>query len=153
MFSRSATGAAELRGQRARLTAALLAWLVMVTGCSLGNGLPTDLLKLLAAHDLQPQLRAQDGPVRSRAGHLVLAHDAALEQRLVARFGLLPMHQLPPEVGQALAAAGITPGPVLGITGRPAILKLADGAQLEYLFLITTPDGSNSWLFAAYAYG
>jgi hypothetical protein len=127
--------------------------LVLFTGCSLGNGLPADLLKLLAARGLQPQLRAQDGPIRSRSGHLVLAHDAALERRLVATFGLVPNRQLPPEVEQVLAAAGITPDTVLTVPGRPAVLQLADGAQPEYLFLVTTDSGSDSWLFAGYAYG
>ncbi len=152
MFRRSPL-ADDPRRRLTRAAAVLLAWLAMGSGCLFDNGLPADLLTLLAARGLQPQVLSQQASVRSRAAHLVLLRDAALERRIVASFGLAPVSQPVLEVEQAIAAAAITPAAVLGITGRPAVLKLANGAQLEYLYLVTTASGNRSWLFAAYAYG
>ena len=39
-----------------------------------------------------------------------------------------------------------------GISGRPVQLRLKDGAQLEYLYLLTTQEGQ-TYLITEYAYG
>lgn len=138
-------------GPRLR-AAALAALLAAVPACGRGNGLPGDLTAHLAARGLEVHPTSFHAPLSSRAGHLVLPADPALEARIVAAFGLRriePGESLHSFVTRRVPAA---PGTLWGITGRPPELRLRNGGQLESLFLLTTPGGP-TYLLSEYAYG
>jgi hypothetical protein len=50
------------------------------------------------------------------------------------------------------AGGAVTAKELWGVAGRPSQLKLKNGAQFEYLYLLITADGL-MYLIAEYAYG
>src|SRR5512134_1469257 len=104
--------------------------------------------------DVSKVLRAQGpGMVRecrmtgsTRDATCLLSLPPAAQDSAAAWLGLGPVTAAGPEVpGVAVCAARLqAPADSLavrGVTGRPASLRLADGSQLEYLFLLQRRSG------------
>ena len=88
----------------------------------------------------------------SREGLVLVAPDPALEAGIVREFGLERIE--PGSAAGRFVATKIsaTPAAIWGLAGRPANLRLGNGAGFEYLFLVKTTAG-RTYLVAAYAYG
>ena len=122
--------------------------------CGRDNGVSSDLTTHLKAHGIIIQPTRIHAPLSSRAGFLVMRHDARVVAAIVATFRL---KQIPLEdpgwasvaqtVGSQIAAKEIW-----GVSNRPPQFKLEDGGQFEYFYLLVTIDGE-MYLFAEYAYG
>ena len=135
-----------------RIIALLLAILVTATGCARDNGLPGDLSDHLAAFDVAVEFAGSDAPVSSRAGMVFFATDSALEQRIIAALALTPVPSGSPEYDDIAGRVEERAAMLWGAAGRPPKLKLRDGGQLEYLYLLRTAAGK-TYLIAEYAYG
>jgi hypothetical protein len=137
---------------RAVCTAAATLWM---PGCSIGdNGLPADLVAHLKARGLTLQPIRVAGPLSKRHGFIVVAYDERLKDDIVSN-----LHLKQTNMGDQLwqtasrPVAGLSMGQELwGITGRPLELKLSDGGQFEYLYLLISPAGE-MFLLTEYAYG
>lgn len=125
---------------------------VIPGGCGRGNGLPGDLKNLLARNGIAVHVRGFEAPLSSRAGFVFFDHDPAIQALIVARFNLQRTEPDSRDYSFVASRVPVRPKDVWGIAGRPAKLKLDDGGQFEYLYLITTSDG-RTYLAAEYAYG
>ncbi|MFN7220321.1 MAG: hypothetical protein ACK5UX_06765 [Burkholderiales bacterium] len=126
------------RGLFAACTAC--AALLAMSACSFDNGLPNALAKHLAAQGINVKIERADATLYSRAGYVVLDRDAAVEARIIAQFGLVPIGK--DDAALQLRTAKL-PGERVaawGISGRPRALALAGGAQLEYLYVVHVSD-------------
>jgi hypothetical protein len=83
---------------------------------------------------------------------LTLSPDPLAETRLVAALGLVVVDSYDPIFRTISGRVAAEPKALRGISGRPAQLRLRNGAQLEYLYLLTTQDG-RSYIITEYAYG
>jgi hypothetical protein len=127
----------------------------MLAGCSIGdNGLPADLLAHLKARGLTLQPIRVAGPLSKRHGFIVVPYDERLQDDIVFNLHLKRTNMGDPLWQTASRqVAGLSMGQELwGITGRPRELKLANGGQFEYLYLLRTPAGE-MFLIAEYSYG
>ena len=125
---------------------------VLVSGCKPGNGLPSDLTAHLAAHGISVRASGFHAPLSSRAGFIFFDHDPALETKIITEFDLKKIKPQDPRFNFYAGRVAAKPTSLWGIAGRPTRLKLKDGAQFEYLCLLTTADG-RTYLLAEYAYG
>jgi hypothetical protein len=127
-----------------------VAALLAVGSC--GNGLPSDLVRHLAKRGLSVRVLHSEAPISSREGLVLIAPDPVLEAGIIREFGL---ERVEPDgssgryVATKLSAAPVA---IWGLAGRPASLRLGNGAGFEYLFLVKTATG-RTYLVAAYAYG
>ena len=133
----------------------LLAFVALVafsSGCGRNNGLPDDLTEHLAGHGITVGVVEAEAPLSSRSGLLRVEGTPGFEQAIVAALGLEPIERASPEFERVAERLPVPPGSLWGASGRPPALRLADGGQLEYLYLCLTEDGS-TYLLAEYAYG
>jgi hypothetical protein len=124
-----------------------------MAGCSLGdNGLPADLLAHLKARGLSLQPIRVAGPLSKRHGFIVVTYDDRLKDDIVSNLHLKQTTMSDPEWRRASkTVAGLSMGQeIWGTTGRPRELKLANGGQFEYLYLLRTPGGE-MYLITEYA--
>ena len=91
-------------------------------------------------------------PLSSRAGHIYFEEDPRIEQEIIAKFNLRKVQQGSPEFESISTQVAEKPKALWGVSGTPAELKLKDGGQLDYLYLLKTMEG-RTYLFAQYAYG
>ena len=124
---------------------------LVLSGCGRNNGLPSDLTAHLAIHGIHVRASGSQAPLSSRAGFVFFDHDPAIEAKIVVEFQLEKIDPQDPRFSFYAGRLAEKPLSLWGIGGRPAILKLKDGAQFEYLYLLTTEG--RSYLFAEYAYG
>lgn len=135
-----------------RVSVLTLAMMLVLCGCARDNGLPGDVTDHLAAHDVQVEFLGADAPPSSRAGMVYFDTDPAVEQRIVAALHLEPVSPGTPAFDDISGRVPERPAMLWGASGRPPKLKLRDGGQFEYLYLLRTADG-RTYLFAEYAYG
>ena len=116
--------------------------------------MPGDLTDLLKAHDILVQPSRSHAPHSQRGGFLVAKYDAEVAVKIISAFGLKKLPADDPAWGLRAPAVGapVAVKELWGVSGRPAQLKLKDGAQFEYFYLLVTPDGE-MYLVAEYAYG
>lgn len=119
-----------------------------------GNGLPADFTAHLASRGIAIHPQRAHAPASDRDGHVVLAPDAQIATRIIAA---LDLAKAPADVLRLQFAISRANGPGVvreawGVTGRPKRLRLANGTQFEYLFLVVAADGT-IYLIAEYAYG
>ena len=136
------------------ILALLLAAAMMPGGCRRGNGLPSDLTRHLARQGIKITPVRVHAPLSSRGGYVVAPYSSAVAASIVATFKL---QQIAPEDAQwsrTIEQAGGVTGvkEVWGIAGRPAQLRLKNGGQFEYFYLLVTADDL-MYLVAMYAYG
>jgi hypothetical protein len=136
------------------LAAALSMMVLLLPGCGRDNGMPGDLTELLKAHDILVQPSRSHAPHSQRGGFLVAKHDSEVAAKIISTFGLKKIPADDPAWSLRAPAVGapVAAKEVWGVSGRPAQLKLKDGAQFEYFYLLVTPDGE-MYLMAEYAYG
>lgn len=120
------------------------------TGCNNDNGLPDDLIGHLTAHGIAISVVGSDAPLRSREGYISFAHDPVSEAKIVDEFNLIAIP--PSEAALVTNRLSIKVQSAWRITGRPATLKLKNGSQLEYLYMVVDEDGQ-AYIFSQYAYG
>ncbi len=121
-------------------------------GCAFNNGLPGDLVTLLGDSGIGIHVLEEHAPFDSRAGFVRIAHDEALEARIVAAFDLLVIDLQDPVSFDLAGRVGGTPSALWGITGDSPKLLLEDGGRFLHLYLMVTDDG-RAFIFAEYAYG
>lgn len=131
---------------------AVLGLAALAAGCGRGNGLPAALRGHLAEQGIVLPAAGSVAPLSSRAGLLYFAGDPALEAAIIAQFDLRKIEAGDPAFRFITGRVSEQPRALWGIAGRPARLKLGNGLQFEYLYLLTTEDG-RTYLFAEYAYG
>ena len=121
--------------------------------CSRDNGLSADMLKLLASRGISVKPVSSSAPLSSRSGYLVLGQNPELLNSIISKLNL---EKLQPEERRWQFAMSRLSGShkvsgIWGVSGRPASLKLGNGGQFEYCYLIETGDGF-LYLLAEYAY-
>lgn len=121
-------------------------------GCAVNNGLPGDLVTLLGDSGIEIHVLEEHAPLESRAGFVRIAHDGALEARIVSAFDLLVIDLQDPVSFDLAGRVGGTPSALWGITGDSPKLLLEDGGRFLHLYLMVTGDG-RTFIFAEYAYG
>ena len=121
-------------------------------GCGRDNGLPGDLTEHLAGHGISLDVLGSQAPLSSRAGLLFFEENPSIEQRIIAELDLESVEPGSEEFESVSTRVVAKPRALWGASGRPAKLKLADGGQFEYLYLLKTEDG-RTYLLAEYAYG
>jgi hypothetical protein len=123
-------------------------------GCGGGNGLPQDLVRHLGGKGITLKVVRSHAPLSSRGGYVIGKHEVAAEVKIVSVFNLQPLTAGDPGWQQIAARwkIGTKSTSIFGATGRPAGLKLKNGSQFEYFYLVIMGDGT-MWLFAEYAYG
>jgi hypothetical protein len=131
-----------------------LAVIVFLAGCGRGNGSPADITSHLAERGITIRPSRVHAPLARRDGYIVTPYDPQTAANIIAVFGL---QRIQPDVSQwrlALERAGgvASPKELWGVAGRPSQLKLKDGGQFEYLYLLVTTDGW-MYLLVEYAYG
>jgi hypothetical protein len=124
---------------------------LLLGGCTRDNGLPTDLTAHLGIHGIHVRSSVSQVPLSSRAGSVSFDRDPAIEARIVSEFHLKKIAPGDPRFSVYVGQIDEKPIFLYGTGGRPATLKLKDGAQLEYLYLLMTEKRCH--LFAEYAYG
>ena len=124
---------------------------LLAGGCGRDNGLPTDLTAHLAIHGIHVRASGSQAPLSGRAGFVSFDRNPALEAKTVTKFQLGKIAPGDPRFSFYARQIAEKPLSLWGIGGRPAILKLKDGAQFEYLYLLITEK--RCYLFAEYAYG
>lgn len=134
--------------------AATILAVCILPNCGRDNGLSSDLTTHLKAHGIIVQPTRIHAPLSSRAGFLVMRHDAGTVAAIVATFRLKQI--APDDRGWAAAAQAVGPSiaakEIWGASNRPPQFKLKDGGQFEYFYLLVTIDGE-MYLFAEYAHG
>lgn len=132
---------------------ALVLAMTFLPGCNRDNGLSSDLVGHLSQQGIQIKPSRIYAPLTSRAGYVVLPYDSSLVRRIITRFSL---QQIKPSDSQwqwTLDHAKVSAAKeVWGLSGRPPQFKLKNGGQLEYFYLLVTPD-DQLYLLAEYAYG
>jgi hypothetical protein len=126
----------------------------LLGGCGRGNGLPGDLTSHLAGRGIQVKPIQSHAPLSGRGGYVIVRHNPTTATNLIAAFKL---GQVPADDRQfrwVVERVGSisTAKEIWGAVGRPAQLKLKNGGQLEYFYLLITTDG-RMYLLAEYAYG
>ncbi|MFM7150905.1 MAG: hypothetical protein ACKO23_13770, partial [Gemmataceae bacterium] len=87
----------------------------------------------------------------SRTRIVFFAHDSCIEDKIIAEFKLAKIEEKDPRFAMYAGKIGEKPLSLWGISGRPAILKLRSGSQIESLYLLITEV--RSYLIAEYAFG
>jgi len=128
--------------------------LAICVGCGGGNGLPQDLARHLAENTITLKVMRSQAPLNSRGGYVIAQHEVPTANTIVSTFKLqrLPADEPGWQEMAARWKVGAKPTAIFGATGRPPALKLKNGSQFEYLYLVVMGDGT-MWLFAEYAYG
>lgn len=134
------------------LALALIAISMLLGGCGRGNGLPDDLTAHLTGRGISVRILGFKAPLSSRAGFVFFDPDPDLEVKIIAEFHLKKIEQEDRQFDFIAARIAGKPKALWGISGRPARLKLKNGAQFEYLYLLTTEDG-RTYVLAEYSYG
>jgi hypothetical protein len=120
-------------------------------GCAWNNGAPKDLRLLLLSHGVVLEELDHHAPWSSRTGTIVARYDAASIRKIIAALDLREIArgaawELP---GRRL---GISPTKIWGAIDRPPGLKLNNGGQFQFLYLVI--DGSDKmYLITEYSYG
>lgn len=120
--------------------------------CARANGLTGDVVGLLSDRGVKIEVLTTEAPLSSRSGVLTLRPTFQLAEKIVSA---LELKLIDPKDSRFRAVSGRAPGQpkaLWGVSGRPQQLKLNDGAQLEYLYLLTTQEGE-AYIIAEYAYG
>ena len=138
------------------MTQKLLGFLLAASlaGCGRGNGLPADLISHLAREGIAITPQRAHAPLSSRGGYVVVDGSPSVTTNIVAK---LKLQQVTPEDRQwsfVLQRVGDLPGikEMWGIAGRPTQLRLKNGGQFEFFYVVVTLDG-RIYLVAEYAYG
>ncbi len=134
--------------------AALCIVAVVLSGCSLDNGMPQDLVDHLKARHILVQPTRVHAPLSQRGGFVVTRYDAQVVAAIVSAFSLEPIQADDPHWVTTAQTIGATVAAreIWGVSGRPVQLKLQDDGQFEYVYLLVAQDG-DVYLFAEYAYG
>ena len=144
---------ADAKGMRWLLALSTIL-LAICLGCGRRNGLPQDVARHLADNGITLKVTRSHAPLSSRGGYLIAQHDIAAAKKIVSTFNLPPVPTTEPAWQRTAEQWKIAAKPtaIFGATARPTALKLKNGSQLEYLYLVVMDDGT-MWLFAEYAYG
>ena len=134
------------------LLAIVVIGLSLSAGCVRDNGLPQDVVRLLDGRGAKVEVISANAPLSSRKGTLAVAADTQTRQQIVDGLQLAQIVPSDPRFSALGKDIGSAPAAVWGIAGRPAQLRLHDGSQLEYLYLLTTDDG-RTYIVAEYSYG
>lgn len=123
-----------------------------------------------AAADVRALLTAASIPADTLDCHMVgttrgvecrLGVEASAVARLAATLALTPVDRRSAE-GTAATARDETPTELAGhaeslatfaVTGRPAVLRLANGTAFEHLILFHEASSATAWLRLTYSYG
>lgn len=138
--------------RRTYLATAVMGFTMFGTHCGRDNGLPGDLTEHLARHGITVDVTGSQAPLSSRAGFIFFEPDPETEAKIIAEFDLGKIEPENTLFDSVSARVPAKPEALWGTAGRPEKLKLENGAQLEYLYLLTTVDGP-TYLLAEYAYG
>lgn len=132
----------------------MVAVIVVSAACSRGNGLPADIRSHLADRGITIRPSRAHAPLSRRDGYVVTPYDPQTAANIIAVFGLETIQPDASPWRLALERAGgvASPKELWGVSGRPSQLKLKNGDQFEYLYLLVTTDGW-MYLLAEYAYG
>lgn len=131
---------------------AVMATAMLLGACGRGNGLPDDLAAHLAGHGISAPFSGFEAPLRSRAGLVFFGSDPVIEAKIIAEFHLKKIQREDRQFAFITTRIHGKPKALWGISGRPSQLRLKNGAQFEYLYLLTTADG-RTFLLAEYSYG
>lgn len=140
------------RIHRAPRSLAALCFAALAGGCGRDNGLPVDLTEHLVRNGISVDLTGSEAPWSSRAGLVFFEAAPDIERAIIAAFELEPVERDSPEFELVTGRVVATAKALWGTTGRPATLRLEDGGQFEYLYLLQTEEG-RTYLVAEYAYG
>lgn len=124
---------------------------VVASSCTRDNGLPADISALLLTHDIAVRTAGFQAPLTSRAGFIYIDRNVDVETKIVRAFRLEKIDSGDrrfERYGEQIRAAPLS---MWGIAGRPTSLRLKNGSQFEYLYLVAT--ASQTYVFAEYAYG
>lgn len=135
-----------------RAVLGLVATAIIVSACGRGNGLPPDLANHLADRGIPISISGFDAPLSSRGGFVFFEEDPSAEAKIVAEFGLKEIDRKDRMFLFVSGKIPEKPKVLWGVAGRPKSLRLKDGAQLEFLYLLTTFEG-RTYIFSEYAYG
>jgi hypothetical protein len=126
----------------------------LLVACGRGNGLPGDLTRHLAGRGIQVKPIQSHAPLSGRDGYVIVRHTPTTATNIIATFKLGQVRADDRQFQRVLDRAGglTTAREIWGAAGRPAQLKLKNGGQLEYFYLLITTDG-RMYLLAEYAYG
>ncbi len=136
------------------ISVAALVLATFLSGCGRDNGLARDLVSHLKASGISIQPSRVHAPLSERGGYLLTRYDAQVAAKIISAFAL---NSVPTNDARWLNDTSRVRGSIVGkelwgASGRPSQFKLKSGGQLEYFYLVVTPDGE-MYLFAEYAYG
>lgn len=124
---------------------------VVASSCTRDNGLPADVTALMASHDITIRASGIHAPLSSRAGFIYIDRNVDVETKIVRAFRLEKVDSGDRRFERYGEQIREAPLAIWGIAGRPASLRLKNGSQFEYLYIVAT--ASRTYLFAEYAYG
>lgn len=149
---RAAVGRRRLPPSPARRAAPLFA--LALAACSGSNGLPDEVVAMLAGKGVTVKPKDAYAPASRRGGWIELAPAPALIDRIVAALGLPECAPDDPGLRRQLSDLGLRldVAKAYGLTKRPPAFALPGGGQLEFLYLVHTKD-NRLLLVAEYASG
>jgi hypothetical protein len=124
---------------------------VVASSCTRDNGLPADITALLVSHDFTIRASGVQAPRSSRAGFIYIDRNVDVEAKIVRAFRLEKIDSGDRRFERYGGQIREAPLAMWGIAGRPTSLRLKNGSQFEYLYLLAT--ASHTYVFAEYAYG
>ncbi len=147
-----------MRTRNALLLVSLLGFGLLLGGCHLDNGLPEDVVRLCAQHGVRLTSVERHAPLLGREGAVVTQLSPQAFQSLMKALKLDPIESDSRLGRHAIATtdrlvdvASSSIRALWGATGRPGTLKLKNGAQFEFLFVVVMED-ERLILVASYAY-
>lgn len=125
-----------------------------LAACSGSNGLPDEVVALLAGKGVTVKPKDSHAPAARRGGWLEVVPAPALIDRIVAALGLPEC--APEDAGLRLQLSNnglrLDVAKAYGLTKRPPAFALPGGGQLEFLYLVHTKD-NRLLVVAEYASG
>jgi hypothetical protein len=127
---------------------------LLFAACSGDNGLPADVIALLAEKGVTVKPMASKAPFAKRSGWVEATPAPLLIDRITAGLGLPECRPDDPALRAMLARADVDVAidKAFAIAGRPPTLRLGNGGQFEFLCLVLGKD-KRLLLVAEYASG
>jgi hypothetical protein len=125
---------------------------LLSSSCSISNGLPADLRSHLLSRGIKLQELDSSGAITSRQGYLYAVYDATEAEKIISAFGLRPSLQYMFWRVRYDELKDVSASEVWASSGRPVTLKLANGGQFEYMYLVITGTGT-MYILTEYSYG